>query len=74
MGRSMGAVRTACDIQIDGRRIPGRFSDNKEELAENNGRAWKLMTLRKEHIKILCVQLDSYLQVGAQVWMTPARY
>ena len=45
MGRSIGAVRTACDIQIDGRRSQGRFSDDVEELAENNSREWKLTTV-----------------------------
>ena len=39
MERSSGAVRTACDIQIDGRREAGK------KLTEKDCSEWKLMTV-----------------------------
>ena len=45
MERSSGAVRTACDIQIDGRRGAGRPMLTWKKLAEKDCREWKLMTV-----------------------------
>ena len=42
---SSGAVRTACDIQIDGRRGAGRPKLTWKNLTEKDCREWKLMTV-----------------------------
>ena len=41
--RSSGAIRTACDIQIDGR--PGRPKLTWKKLTERDCRGWKLTTV-----------------------------
>ena len=43
--RSSGAVRTACDIQVDGRRGAGRPKLTWKKLTENDCREWKLTTV-----------------------------
>ena len=43
--RSSGAIRTACDIQIDGRRGAGRPKLTWKKLTERDCREWKLMTV-----------------------------
>ena len=45
MERSSGAIRTACDIQIDGRRGAGRPKLIWKKLTERGCRAWKLTTV-----------------------------
>ena len=40
--RSSGAIRTACDIQIDGRRGAGRPKLTWKKLTERDCREWKL--------------------------------
>ena len=42
---SSGAVRTACDIQIDGRRGAGRSKLTWKKLTEKDYREWKLTTV-----------------------------
>ena len=42
--RSSGAIRTACDIQIDGRRGAGRPKLTWKRLTERDCREWKLTT------------------------------
>ena len=42
---SSGAVRTSCDIQIDGRQEAGRPKLTWKKLKEKDCRAWKLMTV-----------------------------
>ena len=42
---SNGAVRTACDIQIDGRRGAGRPKLTWKKLTEKDCREWKLTTV-----------------------------
>ena len=42
---SSGAVRTACDIQIDGRRGAGRPKLTLKKLEEKDCREWKLTTV-----------------------------
>ena len=39
--RSSGAIRTSCDIQIDGRRGAGRPRLTWKKLTERDGREWK---------------------------------
>ena len=43
--RSSGAVRTACDIQIDGRRGAGRPKLKWKKLMEKDCHEWKLPTV-----------------------------
>ena len=45
MKRSNGANRTACDVQIDGRRGAGRPKLTWKKLMERDCREWKLMTV-----------------------------
>ena len=42
---SSGAIRTACDIQIDGRPMPGRPKLTWKKLTERDRREWKLTTV-----------------------------
>ena len=44
MERSSGAVRTACDIQVDGRPWQGRPKMTQKKLTEKDCREWKLTT------------------------------
>ena len=43
--RSSGAIRLACDIQIDGRRVVGRPKLTWKKLTERDCREWKLTTV-----------------------------
>ena len=43
--RSSGAIRTACDIQIDGRWGAGRFKLTWKKLTERYCPEWKLTTV-----------------------------
>ena len=43
--RSSGAIRTACDIQIEGRQGAGRPKLTWKKLAEKDCREWKLSTV-----------------------------
>ena len=43
--RSSGAVRTACDIQIDGRRGAGRPKVTWKKLTRKDCHEWKLTTV-----------------------------
>ena len=45
MEPSSGAIRTACDIQIDGRWAAGRPKLTWKKLTERDCREWKLMTV-----------------------------
>ena len=45
MEPSSGAIRTACDIQIDGRRGPGRPKQTWKKLTERDCREWKHTTV-----------------------------
>ena len=42
---SSGAIRTACDIQIDGRPGAGRHMLTWKKLTERDCREWKLTTV-----------------------------
>ena len=78
--RSSGAVRTACDIQIDGRWGAGRPKLTWKKLMEKDCRDWKLTTVDPQERStcpgdqgrdLLCVQLASYLEGGPLMWMMP---
>ena len=43
--RSSGAIRTVCDIQIDGRRGAGRPKLTWKKLTQSDCREWKLTTV-----------------------------
>ena len=43
--RSSGAIRTACDIQIEGRQGAGRPKKTGKKLMERDCREWKLTTV-----------------------------
>ena len=45
MEHSSGAVRTVCDIQIDGKRGAGRPKLTWKKLMEKDCREWKLTTI-----------------------------
>ena len=53
--RSSGAVRTACDIQIDGRRGAGRSMLTLKKLTKTAvSKSSRHLTLKKEHLEIRC--------------------
>ena len=39
---SSGAVKSACDIQVEGKHGPGRLKMTGKQLAERDCREWKL--------------------------------
>ena len=45
MERSNGAVKTACDIQVNGKRGPGRAKMTRKQLTERDRRKWKLSAI-----------------------------
>ena len=45
MEHSSGAVRTACDIKIEGRRWAGRPKPTWKKLTKKDCREWNLMTV-----------------------------
>ena len=72
MEPSSGAVRTAFDIQIDGRRGAGRPKLTWKKLMEKDCPEWKLTTVDPQERRTwrsgvksaVCVQLASYLERG----------
>ena len=78
--RSSDAVRTACDVQIDGR-LGGREAKAKVEETDRERLPWvgahDRWPLKKGapggvHVwDLLCVQLASYLEGGPLMWMMP---
>ena len=46
--RSSGAIRTACDIQIDGRQGAGRPKLTWKKLTERDCQEWKLTTVEPQ--------------------------
>ena len=75
---SHGAVKTAFDLQVDGKHGPGRPKMTWKQLTERDCREWKL-SLSTLMIDIPgdlmwdlpCVQQTSYLEGGPLVWMLP---
>ena len=75
------AVRTACDMQIDGRHWAGRPKLTWKKLTEKDCHEWKLTTVDPQERSTWrsgvrsanCVQLASYLEGGpADVVDAPA--
>ena len=54
MEHSKGAVKTAFDIQVDGKRGPGRPNMTWKQLTERGRREWKLsaIDLYDRHLEI----------------------
>ena len=76
--RLSGAIRTAYDMQIDGKRGAGRPKQTWKKLIEKDCREWSSpqLTLKKgapgdQVWDLLCVQLASYLERGPLMWMMP---
>ena len=69
MERSSGAIRTACDKQIDGRQGAGRPKLTWKKLTEKDCHEWRQLTLKKGDL--LCVERASYLEGGPLMWMIP---
>ena len=71
-----GAVKTAFDLQVDGKRGPGRPNMTWKQLTERDCREWKsrlstlLINIPRDLVRDLpCVQQASYLEGGPLMWM-----
>ena len=76
VARSSGAMRTACDIQIDGRRGAGRPKLTWKKLTEKDCREWKLTTVDPQERStwrsgVRSAMRASYLERGQPMWMMP---
>ena len=82
MERSNGAVKTASDIQVDGKHGPGRPQLTWKQLTERDCREWKLSTInlhdrhswRSGVISAMCAasQLSGRGPTGVDVAPVPA--
>ena len=52
--RSSGAIKTAFDIQVDGKRGPGRSKMTWKQLTERNCREWKLSAINPHDRRTWC--------------------
>ena len=75
---SSGAIRTACDIQIDGRRGAGRPKLTWKKLTERDCREWKLTTVDSEERSTWRSGVRSAMRAASQLpgrgplmWMMP---
>ena len=78
VANSSGAIRTAYDMQIDGKRGAGRHKQTWKKLTEKDCREWKLTTVDPQErstwrsgVRSGIVQLASYLERGPLMWMMP---
>ena len=64
---SSGAFKTACDIQVDGKRRPGRPKMTWKQLTEWDCREWKLSAIdpHNRHTWRSCVR--SAMQAASQL-------
>ena len=75
--RSNGAVKTAFDIQVDGKCGPGRPKMTWKQLTERDCREWKLSAINPLDVPgdlvwdLPWVQQASYLERGPLMWMLP---
>ena len=75
--RSNGAVKTAFDIQIDGKRGSGRPKMTWKQLTERDCREWKVSAIDPHDIPgdlvwdLPLVQQASYLEGGLLMWLLP---
>ena len=67
VGRSIGAIRTTCDIQIDGRRGTGRPKLTWKKLTERDCREWKLTTVEPQERSTWRSGLRSAMRAASQL-------
>ena len=60
-------VRTACDIQADGRRGPGRPIITWNKLTQNNCHEWKLATVNPQERSIWISGVRSAVHTACQL-------
>ena len=65
--RSSGAIRTACDIQIDGRPGAGRPKLTWKKLTERDCREWKLTTVDPKERSIWRSGVRSAMRAASQL-------
>ena len=70
------AVKTACDIQVDGKCGPGRPKMTRKQLTERDHIEWRLSILMidtpgDQLWDLPCMQQSSYLEGGPLMWMLP---
>ena len=65
--RSSGAIRTACDIQIDGSRGAGRPKRTWKKLTERDCREWKLTTVDPQERSTLRSGVRSAMRAASQL-------
>ena len=76
--RSSGAVRTTCDIQIDGRQGAGRPNLTWKKLTEKDCHEWKLTTVDPQERSTWKPDVRSAMRAASQLpgkgplmWMMP---
>ena len=76
MERSNGAVKTAFDIQVNGKRGPGRPKMTWKQLTERDRREWKLSAIDphdrdtwRSGVRSACLQQASCLEGGPLLWI-----
>ena len=67
VGRSSGAIRTACDIQIDSKRGAGRPKLTWKKLKERDCREWKLMTVDPQERSTWRSSVRSAMRAASQL-------
>ena len=67
MEHSSGAVRTACDIQIEGRRGAGRPKLTWKKLTEKDCREWKLTSVDTQERSTLRSGVRSAMPAASQL-------
>ena len=66
--RSNGAVKTAFDIQVNGKRGPGRPKMNWKQLTERDRREWKLSAIDPNDRDTLRSGVRSAMRAASQIW------
>ena len=76
--RSNGAIKTAFEMQVDGKRGPGRPEMTWKQLTERDCREWNswlstlMIDISGDQVWDLpCVQQAKYLEGGPLMWMLP---
>ena len=67
VGRSSGAIRTAYDMQIDGKRGAGRPKQTWKKLTEKDCREWKLTTVDPQERSIWRSGVRSAMRAASQL-------
>ena len=65
--RSSGAIRTACEVQIDGRRGAGRPKLAWKKLTKKDFREWKLMTVEPQEGSTWRSGVSSAMRAASQL-------